>query len=214
MKIEARPLELEQEIGKVIDFLNLSPEEQVELKDKIEKANGQVRLFVHPNFEKYAKDEDEEKKKERAIRVEKGFQRLLKSSDKKKLPIFIFVSAADKKDFEEKIKDLERKVKPVDEIYYVRTQFANPTPLDPYHNDSYQWMSFSLKRKIGDSDLMWEMTTDQLEDVGVKQILIGGAELYADEDSDIYSGCLGAAVDNLKERFQIKYSRMTWPDKF
>jgi len=110
-----------------------------------------------------------------------------------------------------RIKILETKVKSEDEICYIRNQFANPIS---HYSDSSQWMSFVLKRKRGDSDLMWKMTADQFEDFGVKQIFIGSAELYSNEDSAIYGGCLGEALDRLKENFRIEYSRMTWQGKF
>jgi len=228
--------------GKILSFFELDKEEENNLKEEVKRHNGLVRIFVHPNFEEYAGYEDKQQQIQSAKKLrqmDRALQRILESSSDKLPPVIILHAIneiwnltkydvkTDKmvQDYKlateklEKMGDWMNDVKynsRDNNIYIVPTKSCSPDPvLLCAHNEKEAW---------------GEMI-DELKSLGVKKILIGGAELYTpdkiymEENMSEYTeqdgtidvmkylgGCLGYTVHQLRENFDLELSTLTYPE--
>lgn len=229
--------------GKVLKFFELKKEEEDKLKERISEHDGTIRIFVHPEYEQYAKYAEESKKpgvsgntKEEKMKTAKklrkmnnALERILKLPPEEAPPIVILqaiegvgslfgfrspykteIDALEKKgDYAE---ELVQKYKTCNDIYIVPTETYSSTPLLAYAQNAKE---------------AWEELNDILKSLGVKKVIIGGAELYTPSESFIeivekrkesldvikhLRGCLGGAVINLKDGFEIELSTLTHPE--
>lgn len=206
--------------NKVHDFFELDIATEKRLRENIEKLNGVVRVFIHPDFEEYSVFKGTQKIQKEAQRLEQAeaaFQRILSSQSEDLPELFIFETAQDIDEFEEKVARIEEIAKR--DVYSIRTEFANPDPLSPHRKKSYEWQflrgwTWFGGKKITDEERagMWEMLINKFKQLGVRKILIGGLELYMPQkEGEQYGGCLGKAIKHLKDAFEIELSLLTWP---
>jgi hypothetical protein len=198
-------------VGNIRRLFEMSPDEKKGLQRRIEQFGGMVQIFIHPEFEEYAQYARVHKEEEFARQgfwANSVFKNILSSDSDRVPPIFIFEHAQAVKKFEEKEKRLaDMAVQPV---YIIRTEYADPTPLSPNIENKYTWNVSS----INDADRIraWDFLISELQNLGVKKILIGGAELYVSKENDRgHTGCLGIAMRKL-ENFDLKLSTITWPE--
>lgn len=229
--------------GRILSFFELNKEEEKNLKEEVKKHNGLVRIFVHPEFEEYAKYEETKqraKTAEKLRQMNSALQRILESSSDKLPPIIILHAVEGigcllvydakspshmRQDYNVATKILERKNNWMNDvkynsrdnnIYVVPTKSFSPDPVLLYaHNE----------------DEAWGEMADELKSLGVKKILIGGAELYtpdkiymeknmskfAEQDGTIdvmkyLAGCLGITIHQLKGNFDLELSALTFPE--
>ncbi|MDO8536698.1 MAG: hypothetical protein Q7R94_00420, partial [bacterium] len=109
-------------------FFDISRDEETRLKEKVNKNDGLVRVFIHPDFEQYAKFDDAKPSDVDALgKAEAAFERILTSKSDDLPPLFIFESGRDPDEFLEGEKRLDATSK--NDLYIIRTQMANPDPL-------------------------------------------------------------------------------------
>lgn len=197
----------------VQEFFELTQEKESALQERIAKANGLVRIFVHPDFKQYSEFKDIKEDPEAVKRLqeaENAFKRILSSDSESLPPVFVFEGGRDKDQFEKKEDDLRTIAKK--DVIVIRTELANPNPLYPDRQRNYRWHLLDISDE--ERKQMWELVIHGFKRWGVKKILIAGMELYVSpEESVEHGGCLGAAISTLKEHFEIKISLLTWPDK-
>lgn len=228
--------------GKTLSFFELNKEEEKNLNEEIKKHDGLVRIFVHPNFEGYAQYEDYQQCAQSAKKLrqmDSAFQRILESSSDKLPPIIIlhainevrylmkYDAKTDKmvQDYNlatEKLGKMGNWMENVkynsrnNNIYIVPTKSFSPDPILLYaHNEKEAW---------------GEMI-DELKSLGVKKIIIAGAELYTPDKIDMeenrsryaepdgtidvmkyLGGCLGCTIHQLRENFDLELSALTFPE--
>lgn len=219
----------EKSKGQCLELFNLSDREFEKLNQKIEKDNGLIRLFVHPEFADYAEYDAFKKDPEvsrRFMQIEKGFRRLINSSSSDKKPAIIILEAMktsilplgpyyDKyiKALEEDsdfFKNATKNYQPEKDIYIVPTRTHSPDPVLIYaKNEEEAWQEF----------------IDILKKLGVKKINIGGAELDYSEDyvkdklkqdksiniNTLLAGCLGKTIHKLNDHFDLHVSALAIP---
>jgi len=205
--------EAEPKHGAVRLFFEMDKKTEVSLKERIEKAKGLIRVFIHPDFERYSEFEnikDQPEDIEKLKEAEVVFRKILSSESETVPPLFIFEDGVDNNDFEGKEKRLGELA--TQDVYIIRTTFANPDPLPLGQERTYSWNLFT---KIGDEEksLMWKWLIEEFKKLGVKKILLGGLEFYVTGDKDkSHSGCMGTAMNKLKEHgFDVEISALTWP---
>ncbi len=203
----------EQRIKK---FFELDSEQERQLKEKIEKLKGLVRVFIHPEFEEYADfDFIPEKEDVEMLKAEEqAFQRIISSKSEKLPPMFIFNGARNKDEFEEKEARLNKLTE--NDLYIIRTENSNPTPLPPDKESDYRYRFANTTNKPTDKERsqMWDWLVYEFERLGVKKVLIAGVELYVSGKKGVsHAGCLGHAFNNLKNHFDVEISTLTWPSK-
>ena len=197
--------------GKVARLFEMNPAEKEALQSRIEKFGGMVQVFIHPDFEAYAAYADARGEKdlaEQGFWADAVFKNILSSQSDRVPPIFVFEHAKAAEKFEEKERQLaDLAAQPV---YVIRTEYADPTPLSPGTESTYAWntLPISDEERAG----AWDAVISELRNLGVKKILIGGAELaVSKEPGRDHAGCLGIAMGKL-ESFDVKLSTITWPE--
>lgn len=217
MSQELRPgQEAEQKHGAVRLFFEMDKKTEVSLKERIEKAKGLVRIFVHPDFERYSRFEDIKDRPEDVKKLreaEQIFRKILSSKSETMPPLFIFEDGASNEDFEEKEEQFRKLA--ANDTFIIRTSFANPDPLPIGKERTYRWPDLKdVEKSRGEQFFMWQWLIEELKKLGVKKILLGGLEFYVTGDKNKnHSGCMGTAMNKLKAHFEIEISTLTWPDK-
>src|SRR3989344_3022906 len=106
--------------GRIRNFFEMTSEDERNLREEIEKFDGLVRIFIHPDFKDYSalgavkEKPDEVKKLEKA---RDAFEKILSNQSPSRPPIFLFVGAADRKDYNKRKDKLEKTIK--NDIYVV-----------------------------------------------------------------------------------------------
>jgi len=192
------------------DFLELTSEKSQELKARIEKWHGLVRMFVHPMYEKWRGHEEQyrnDSKFAKLIQIEQVLAKLLAMPEEKTPPIIIM----EEKDYVVKLQQW-LKENPVGSsqggVYFVRTLPKFPTP----------WLK---GREYNDYAGAWEKLIETLDDCGVKKILMGGMRLkvssYKGKDwtgkDPFIESCVGIAMSHLSKdkagKFEVELSALT-----
>ncbi|MBI2639405.1 MAG: hypothetical protein HYW90_00735 [Candidatus Sungbacteria bacterium] len=205
--------------GAVRLFFEMDKKNELSLKEKIKQAKGLIRVFIHPDFERYSgfesiKEQPEDVEKLR--QEEQIFRRILSSESTATPPIFIFEDGWESLDYQQKEERLERLT--ANDLFLVRTYPANPDPLPLHKKPGSSWRVLNeaeRERREEDITFMWQWLAEELKKLGVKKILIGGLEFYVTGDKDkSHSGCMGIAMNKLKKYgFDVEISALTWPDK-
>lgn len=199
--------------GRVLRFFEMDAKEEGLLKERIAKFDGLVRVFVHPDFSTYANFEsnaDDPATVQKLETAETVFQRLLASESEKMPALIIFEDGANQEEFRSK-EDAFREVVGSD-VYVIRTEMANPTPLSPDRESTYKW-KFLEPNTIPAQERtdMWQWILEEFKRLGIKKVLIGGLEYYVGTEP---GGCLGMVLGELRKRsFDVEASLLTWPDK-
>jgi hypothetical protein len=193
---------------KTTSFFEMTDSDISELRTNLEKHSGLLRVFIHPDFENYKEFEqelfDETKKSthedhaKRLKLLEDAFTKII--SDPNSPPVFIFLEPYHLEKLTNLIEGVTK-----NKAYIVPTVAGDSTPkivnrpdID-YDESDWEWRSWFEIKKL-------------FEKVGVKKILIGGAELYEIGEKNI-SGCLGQAVKRLEPYFNLELSALTYPAK-
>lgn len=181
--------------GRVLKFFELTKKEEKELKDRISEHNGTVRIFVHPNYEEYAKWAEEserpdvsgETKEERiktAAKLRKmddALERMFKLPPDKVPPIVIFYAIEGvsnwaftfRSTYNDELELLEKKgdyTEKLAEKYKIHNDvFIIPTR---------EFSPDPLLAYAQNAEEAWEETADLLKSLSIKKVVIGGAELY------------------------------------
>lgn len=194
-------------------FFEMNAKEERVLKERIKKFEGLVRVFIHPDFEKYANFEDIKKDPKDVEKLQNAaivFKRIISSKSEKLPPVFIFESGAEIDEFK-KEEDVFREIGGND-LYIIRTELANSSPLSPDRENNYRW-NFFEKIPNEEKEQMWQWLIEEFKNLGIKKILIGGLEFYVSKDKDIgHGGCLGEAIKRLEKFFDVQVATLTWPD--
>lgn len=194
---------LERSEGPIHDLFFLTEEQQKNLREKIRRNNGAVRIMIHPYYvqQKYLTDKDIKKyfSPGRVGVVEEGFKRLLRT--KTDVPIFLF-EAYDQIDNTKSL--ISQNIRDGNEIYIVPT----------FSDDSLPY--FGKRNNLTGEE--WKEFAKIIKNLGVEKIIIGGMYLMVGEDmiskkgSQFLNGCVGVAINNLKGSFNIQVSSLTGPD--
>lgn len=181
----------------------------VELKERIEKFEGVVRIMVHPLFE-----HNEPKRHEyypRAELTEQGLKTLIEKDAEQTPAMFVFEEYVNMEKTQEYLKpSIEKSRQPV---YYIPTSEKTPLPV------------YDKEGKIGSSGKTnfekWDEVYKKLQQLGVKKAIIGGIILsaYDNDTRDIprnfaksreekgakevpykLLGCVGRVVTELSRR--------------
>lgn len=190
--------------GKILSLFELTDEEKNLLSQRIKEANGLVRIFVHPYYQKYKvargyvpprpiEDEPEEKTKKETLN--RAILKMAKLTPEKTPPIFFFEEFERVNEFKKKVEGVLR-----NEFYIVPTEPSEPKP------------------KIDSEDLVdsWHTLSNKLHELEVKKILIGGMYFEVNyerprpegDDSPLWQ-CVGVTIDNLRKDFEIEVSNLT-----
>lgn len=192
-----------------VDFLNLSPEQEDELKKSIEENNGLVRIFVHPFFNKITPNY----KKERAEKIKVmnlALQKILSLPKEKTPPILFFEEM-------EKISELEDNIQAIGTTEFKNKVYTVPT----FRKDPEPAILDTDGRLIRNPEKHWKVMNEKLKSMGVKKIFIGGMEFltYAlgrswpnEPDKIEFLGCVGESVRRLSKDFDVEVSHLAFPD--
>ncbi|MES2315422.1 MAG: hypothetical protein V4486_01665 [Patescibacteria group bacterium] len=181
-------------------IFSLTPQETLELKDRIEKNNGIVRIMVHPYYIAQKKMDDPDVLEyyhlERIPTVERGFEKILKT--KSQTPTILFESY----DMVNRTKHIIEPIlkKASNQIYLVETHPADPLP---YFGSSPETEGQE-----------WALFIEKLKTLGVKRIIVGGMNLWTDplNTTGDLEGCVGRTIDVLRNHFEVQTSSLASPD--
>ncbi|MFA6297299.1 MAG: hypothetical protein WC629_01925 [Candidatus Paceibacterota bacterium] len=205
MSIEQQFSTPELEREDLEDLLLLSEKEIEELKARVEKWDGLIRIFVHPMYEKWwGKKNNENKKLGKIIEVVAK----LSSMEEEDTPPIIIMEEYDyinklKNWLEHEIKD-EFGLETNNKMYVIGTKIDSSDPEIP-----------GSTMTVSES---WEQVRKLLEKIGVKKILIGGMQLTFSENErgTYYHRCLGGAITQLSKDangyFEIELSNLSYPE--
>ncbi len=211
--------EVKKPVEKIHDFLNLSPEDKEKLRKRIEKWNGLVRIIVHPLYENWRSDQDEDMMndhpyREDIVEVEKVLSRLISLDESKTPPLIIM---EEKDNIPKLIAWLKAVSKPIQEnIYSVATLPNNPTP--GIEKVSQEEIISNTTRY----DPRWKALEKALEEIGVKKILLGGMQFQTSVKKNDWTNkhpwvgfCIGIAMSHLAKdkggKFELELSALTAP---
>ncbi len=185
-----RPKQVERALTdgpEVKKFLELEPEEEEELRKKIEESNGITRIFVHPYYDINHNRIHKGVEEQRMIRTIQKMEQMIHSGDRKAPPIIIL----EEEEFYSNLKNkLNLPDKKSNSVLMVETIPNDPTPLQGF-----------------------EKFIDQLRNLGVIKIITGGQRLYISPLMLTQEGCLGLTNNALKGAgFEVVESYLSSPD--
>ncbi len=193
---------IEAEKEATLELFSLNEEQSAELKKRIEKFHGLVRIFIHPDT--ISPDE-----------YSKQFLGFVMTISSENSPPIIFLEDHNhvegfKEDFE-----LMRDKLP-NPIYFAETLPRFPYPIfpgDTVPNEIVEFREMPLEQQKNAVKGMRTLAII-LRNLGVKKVLVGGANLEID-DSDRLQECVGNFVESFnmcgESDFDIKVSNLTIP---
>lgn len=200
----------------LLEFDVTHPDERVlELKERLQKNRGAMRVIVHPyyeanlNAERHANPEYQKRNPNIAI-VEQGLIKMIEMASEKSPPIVIFEDKHDLTTTTKRLCPYLEKSKGT--IYVVPTHWHDPAPqysnVDDSPDGPYQELE-TMKKERGEH---WEKFLEMLRSLGVKSIVVGGMLLEdkGDESSIILKQCVADAAEHLRE-FSPKISNFSHP---
>lgn len=179
-----------------VEMFSLSEEERTVLKDRIQKYDGLVRIFVHPYFER---EEPADRllatSGPRIQNLEDGVARLLERLSRE-TPALIFMEERFR------VRDLLKELKEVakNRVYVVPTMRDQSVPLPFGEPEAYTTEAF---------EKCWRRFSDLMHSLGVKKIILGG--MYFTYDIKGLRHCAGSAARSLENDFEIEISGMSYP---
>jgi len=187
------------ETEKILDLFNLSPEQEVDLKGDIKLFKGLVRIFVHPFYEQLERG-GSEFREQGMNKVRKGIKRIINSTHEN-VPPLIFMEE------ETRINDIRQELKP---------ELAHRAYLVPTYEGTSEPRLTSIDNPLENVGENWSRLINRLNGLGVSKVLIGGMWLeigdkFLEEKTGLY-GCVGDAVNHLKQDFEVQVSNLNFPD--
>lgn len=207
---------------KLVSIFKMGEKEAAALRERVIKNNGLIRVFIHPYFTEYGESQERDRQEGRDSfpdsidlkGAELAFKRILSLKPEKTPPILVFIGAASIDDFLDQYKDTI-----TDKLYIIPTREYSPTPLTPEFypknpsKDPFAELDLSEEYKDKREEIGWQETAKRLKKLGVKKIIIGGAELYLGEKKEgPHYGCLGNSVDHFSKEFEVDVSGLSWPE--
>lgn len=190
------PEQESMELPKVHDFLHLSDQEIADLRGRLDKFDGTMRIFVHPAYRIY-RDTEGRTDRQRAVDSKLSSDILtflvktLRTNKEECPPILVMDEHIEGENIDEQLKQLyeETTAESNNEIYTARTAENNPTPIFeeiPGGGDEKNYIDEHY-------DELWSRFLDILSGVGVKKVILAGsdfkirsrAELDALTDEDL-----------------------------
>jgi len=237
--LRPEPIPEQEEIpGKVLDFFELTAEQESKLKKEIKKHNGLVRIFVHPEWQSYIQFEDRmhaegKTKKSSADRIKKIEQAMKKIllSDSEDLPPIILLKEITGAPNILELPPYTELVNRLEEKSDYLTEFAeqHPSKQKIYIVPTKSFSPDPILTCAQDEDEAWGYLVVLMKELGVKKILAGGGELYLplvnqeSSDSDEQAegtreeiwknsaGCLGKTMRKFADDFQVDLSALAYP---
>lgn len=173
------------------DLLNLSAPEMEQLKSRIEKWKGLVRMFVHPMYEKWRVGREhyaDDPKNVELLQIEDTLAKLLAMPEDKTPPMIILEEAKYVKKLESWLKE-NPQGNSQNGVYFVETLLNQPEP--------------KIQGEFLDG--AWKILSDKLTELGVKKILMGGMQLEVSEFKRDWTHrgpwvarCVGIALSKIK----------------
>lgn len=195
------------------DIFSLDGESEEALKARIEKWKGLVRIIVHPYFDDY-KHEDLEKpplpgsykKTEKSEQIKKVLIKMLDIDQGSTPPIIIMEEHSHLENLFWKVAG-NKKSGAINNPYIIQTRENTSVPIGTgeyvnYNNIPQAWYQLVLR----------------LEELGIKNILLGGLFLKVrkNETSEglhtTMAACVGEVYEHLKDYFKVELSSLTSPD--
>lgn len=218
-----------QKALKILNVLQLTPQEDCVLKERIARYAGNVNILVHPYF---LEDEPVSQRGPTSTYLRERDTLIQASLNSLNTPLIIFEESRRLPFLRDRLSNQQGT------LYVIQTHREKPTPNIPY-----------LEIKPHDDKIAWSLLKGALQDLGVRSINIGGRYLFfaALEDSegipDIDSsnelrrlkeiaigktnallwlnmgilpyGCAGSAAQQLlREGFDVSLSTISSPDVF
>lgn len=185
------------------ELFNLSPDQKQKLKDRVEKHNGLIRIFIHPDVEPIDNSEIENQQ-----RVKDIFFKSIFSENSP--PIIVFEN---NENIVNNPESLEKSLGTPEDVYLIPTIKDYPYPIVPGTEEP---MGRDEKGQILDEDLRYidlgfAYLVKYLNELGVKKILVGGTSLAI--DGGHLTQCVGNFIEIMKEhsKVEIKLSLGTAP---
>ncbi len=190
------------------NLLELTLEEKRALKERVEKWQGLVRIFVHPMYEKWRGHEQEyvnDPENIKLVQIERVLSKLLAMGEDKTPPTIIMEEEKYTNKLATWLKN-NPNGSSQDMVYFIKTLTDNPAP----------------KIETKNKTQSWKILSRALKEIGVKKILIGGMQLevsYHKKDwtnkDPFLARCVGIAMSYLsKEKageFEVELSALTAP---
>lgn len=210
-------------------FTNLTPQEKQELREKVQKSDGTMQIWVHSHFEEetpgFFEDLDNEYKEKRAQAVQAGLSSPLPNLALIETTITKgqTIDVGEKQKATDRYKEYYSGISKTGTMYYMETYSNDPTPAETGNP--------------------WNSLADNLKELGVNKIIIRGKNLsirrvslenmdgITDEekkfiettpeitDSEakiafVPQNCVGETMVHLKTRgFKILTTDLTYPRK-
>lgn len=187
---------------KIIDLFTMSQEQGDSLKNEIGEHHGLVRVFIHQD---YISSADYPK-------ISFGIARTLLSKDS---PPLIFLEEHNLLDtFLKGLSELEEELP--NSVYFVKTLTKVPYPIFPGDPTPQETEFNKTSTEEQDKAIRgMQLLGLVFQDLGVKKILVGGANLVAYNPERLQE-CVGNFVELFNEtgnfNFNIKVSNLTIPD--
>lgn len=198
MKTEQLTIEQESitsdNINKVFE---LTPNSSAILKEVIQQSHGRIRLIVHPYYDFSVYNTSS---------YGIPLQRILGSSNEKSLPIIIMEEEGRVNEVTKYLRN-DRVVSETikNKLYWILTYDSDPRPL------------FNETTDLSDEDADWQRLLTALKELGVKEILLGGQSLDAQEEklgkpSEMSWGrCVNEVKIRLSTDFNVRLSNIVYP---
>ncbi len=209
------------------DFFLMSEEKRNELKERIKRSRGKAFLFVHPSWANENEYGPDPETKKRVLSVREGLHALSQLESEDLPPIFVLEKDATGKDYDGPYGSRTKQ-----DLYYIPTEDGGPQPVyKAYIREMVKTESGGSQRigkinnvRIKRSESNWEILANRLKEVGVEEIIIGGADLtfrtsdwdenkkLIKDDLEFLRYCVGGTIRKLAPHFnKIIISRFTAP---
>lgn len=217
----------------VHELFNLSPEEQNDLTQRVAEHNGLIRIFVHPSFisPDFYQGPKNKRIRQRINAIAYTMDKIAASDPKKAPPTIIMDRDDNFEELEANLGEVINESHSCNHIYLAPTRPYTPDPLPP-----------GIEYSIEKSHTVWDWYNNFLKSLGVSKIILSGQELfiYPRSDSDkmpastdvgayqhykkqridkgaanvdyVPTSCIGMAVTNLSEMFDVEFSSLTAPN--
>lgn len=208
--MEFKPKQETKKIPEVgYDLLNLDASKAEQLKTRIKKWQGLVRMFVHPMFEKWRWGDEYPGHPHKAelFQIEEVLAKLLAMPEEKTPAMIIFEEVKHLEELKCWLKENPQGISQ-NGVYFVATgpKPGSPTP--------------DVRGK--DEKEAWKTLSDKLTELGVKKILMAGQQLDVSEFKQDWTEkgpwvarCVGIALSHLSKdkagKFEVELSALTMP---
>lgn len=224
ISLEENP-ELEADLNRrTHDLFRMSETEKNALIERINANNGMVLIGVHPFYFEYHNQESSEAENVQKSII-KAVKRILSKNKSLISPLIVFEEAKNVHYSIEFLKGIIENSN--NEIYLIQTLSGESTPLIPEILEKFpdpEYLKESNDPEL--KDLFREFRTESwakirefLQELGVKEIIIGGLCLNLVQCfqkgslGHIPSSCVGSAYTEFEKSFKVRFSNFTGPEK-